>query len=49
MKSGWGAVLVLAAVLDLRGTAHAIESYTFDYDPGCTISGVDPGGCFGGV
>ena len=46
MRSGWGAIFALAVVLGFGSTANAIE---FDYNPGCTIFGVDPDDCFGGI
>jgi len=49
LHSGLSAVVALAVFLGFSGAASAMESYTFDYSPGCTLYGVDPDDCFGGV
>jgi hypothetical protein len=36
----------VALMLGASGAAQAIQ---FDYNPGCTITGVDPTDCFGGI
>lgn len=49
LRTGWSAVLALALLLGSSGAATALQSMSFDYNPGCTLYGVDPDDCFGGI
>lgn len=49
LNAGLIALAAVVGIVGLSNAAAAMESHTFDFNPGCVIPGVDPGDCFGGI